>query len=369
MEIREIQSKTKWENFLESCQEKTFLHSFNWGEFQKRMGLKVWRLGIYGDDKLLATAQVLKIKAKRGTFLFVPHGPIIIQSQISNLKSQNDPEAERSVRYGASNSKFKIKILRALLDKLKALAEEEKASFIRIAPIWERNDENKKIFKNLGFGQAPIHIHPEVTWELDITPPEEKILMAMRKTTRYLIRRGLKNKDLKVSQSQNIKDLEIFNQIYQETAKHHKFIPFSFEYLKKEFEAFLPDNQVSLFLARYKKETIAGAVIVFWQGRAFYHHGASLKKYPKIPASYLIQWEAICQAKKRDCKLYNFWGIADISSKSSRSSRHPWAGLSLFKQGFGGYKKEYLRTQDYILSNKYWLNYLVEKLRKKKRGF
>ncbi|GAI33015.1 unnamed protein product, partial [marine sediment metagenome] len=35
------------------------------------------------------------------------------------------------------------------------------------------------------------------------------------------------------------------------------------------------------------------------------------------PASYLLQWEAIKEAKNRGCKLYNFWGIAEIESKKT----------------------------------------------------
>ena len=49
-------------------------------------------------------------------------------------------------------------------------------------------------------------------------------------------------------------------------------------------------------------------------------------------------------------------------------SRHPWAGLSLFKMGFGGYRKNYIKTQDFVLSSKYWLNFVIEKIRKHKRN-
>ena len=69
------------------------------------------------------------------------------------------------------------------------------------------------------------------------------------------------------------------------------------------------------------------------------------------------------QARKRGCKIYNFWGITPTDSP-----RHPWAGLTLFKKGFGGYKKEYVKTQDLPLSGQYWINYLVERIRRSKRG-
>jgi lipid II:glycine glycyltransferase (peptidoglycan interpeptide bridge formation enzyme) len=355
MEIKEIKDKKIWEEFLEKCKEKTFLQSWNWGEFQKLMGNKIWRLGIYENSKLktqnsklIGVALVIKISAKRGTFLFVPHGPII-KSQISNLKSQ---------------------ILKYLLEELKNLAKEEKCDFIRIAPILERNEENEKIFKELGFREAPIHIHPELTWELDITPSEENLLMGMRKTTRYLIRQAQKNKEIEIEEENNFEGIEKFNQIYRLTKERHGFVPFSLEYLKNEFLAFSRDNQISILLGKYKGEIVSGGVFVFWQNIGFYHHGASSQKYPKIPVSYLLLWEAIKKAKERGCEKFNFWGIAPLTNSKFQipNSKHPWAGLTLFKMGFGGYKKEYLKTQDFPLSLKYWFNFAVEKLRRKKRG-
>jgi lipid II:glycine glycyltransferase (peptidoglycan interpeptide bridge formation enzyme) len=266
----------------------------------------------------------------------------------------------------------KLEVLRNFLNELKKLAKEEKCDCIRIAPILERNEENERIFKELGFREAPIHVHPEITWELDISRPEDEILKGMRKTTRYLIRQALKNKEIEIFKSEKIEDLEEFNKIYQETARRHRFVPFSFDYLKNEFLAFKDDKQILIILGKYKGEVVSGGIFVFWQKIGFYHHGASSQKYPKIPASYLMIWEAIKEAKNRGCQKFNFWGIAPISSDfelpTSNLWKHPWAGLTLFKMGFGGEKKEYVKTQDFPISKKYWILYLVEKIRKKKRG-
>ncbi len=91
LQIKEINNKTTWENFLERVEEKTFLQSWNWGEFCREMGEKVWQWGIYGNEQgaanneqLIAVALVEKKTAKRGTFLLVPHGPVIKDS-LNNL--------------------------------------------------------------------------------------------------------------------------------------------------------------------------------------------------------------------------------------------------------------------------------------------
>ncbi|MDD2731764.1 MAG: peptidoglycan bridge formation glycyltransferase FemA/FemB family protein [Candidatus Pacebacteria bacterium] len=347
MEIKEITNKEVWEGFLVQCHQKTFLDSWYWGDFNEKEGNRIWRFGIYEDNNLSALFLLIKVEAKRGVFLFIPHGPVIKPSV---------------------SDKQRLEILEALVIKVKELAKEDNADFIRIAPIMERNERNNNMFRDLKFKEAPLHIHPETTWELDITKNEDDILKGMRKTTRYLIKQAEKNQDIEITKSQNIEDLKIFNEIYRETAKRHKFVPYSLGYLENEFNSFKEQNHIIIFLGKYKEKIVSSAVVIFWQNTAFYHQGASLEKYNKIPVSYLLQWNAIKEAKNRGCGIYNFWGIApDMEKKDMVRSRHPWAGLSLFKMGFGGYKKEYVKTQDFPVSSKYYLIYIFEKLRKLKR--
>jgi len=341
MKIEEIKNKDIWENFLAECGEKTFLQSWNWGEFNVARGDKIWRLGIYENNTLISVALVIRVRAKRGSFLIVPHAPVL--------------------RSSAGGQKFEI--LNALVGRLKTIATQEKVSFIRVSSIWERNKENIAVFEKLSFRDAPIHMHYELTWELDITPGEDELLANMRKTTRYLVRQAQKNSDIKISQSKDAGDMERFQELYQETVDRHHFVAFPPDYLRNEFSAFSRDDQISIFLGTYRGELVASVIAIFWQGIAFYHHGASSTKYPKAPVSYLLQWEVIKEAKRRGCKLYNLWGIAP-----NEDPRHPWAGLTLFKTGFGGIKKEYVKTQDLLFSWRYYITYAFERIRKMRRG-
>ncbi|MFH1181184.1 MAG: peptidoglycan bridge formation glycyltransferase FemA/FemB family protein [bacterium] len=332
MEIREIKNKEEWENFLLRCGEKTFLQSWNWGEFWQKEGNKIWRFGIYNNGEMLSVALAVKVVARRGTFLLVQHN---------------------------------VGISDVLLNELKKIGKEERCDFIRMAPLVERNEENIKIFKKLGFREAPMHANAyEATWKLDITSSEEELLKKMRKTTRYLIRQAQKNPDITIEKSADLAGIEIYQKLNKEVAKRQEFTPFSSEYIKKEFEVFTKDGQALWLFGKYKGEVAAGALVIFWSGIGFYHQAASLAKYSKLSAPYLLQWEAIKEAKKRGCKLYDFWGYVD----PVKNPKHPWAGPTLFKMGFGGQAYEYVKTQDYPLSKKYWLTYLFEKLRKTKRG-
>ena len=350
MEIKEIHpsadGKQEWEEFVLNCNQKSFLQSWSWGDFHESLGNKIWRFGIYENPsagsgqagELVAVALTIKINSRRGSFLLVPHGPVIARSELA--------------------------ILPVLLEKLKELAKQEKADFLRVCPIWERTNENTKLFKDLGFRTAPLHYHPESSWKLDITPSEDRLLGGMRKSTRYLIKQAQQNKDIEIVKSKDVQDLEVFYKIHNEVVKVQKFVPFSLEYLRKEFLAFLPDNQITLSFAKYKGQYIAASFEIFYSQIGFYHHAGLLPEFRKLPVSALLQWEAIKEAKKRGCKVYDFWGYAD----PVKNPKHPYAGPTLFKQGFGGYKDEYVKTQDFVISQKYWIHYIIELLRKLKRG-
>lgn len=330
-------SEKAWSVFLSGLKPHTFLQSWEWGDFNKKEGHKVFRLGIYENGYLKGVALTLKISARRGSFLFMPHGPI--------LEDESDLHG-----------------LLHLFNFLRDLAQREQCSFIRISPITKLTDASEEIFKDLGFRRAPTHMHSELNWILDISPSEADLLKEMRKTTRYSITKAQKDGVI-VETSSNPEDVKLFNSIYKSTVDRQNFTPFSLAYLEKEFKTFVKNNHALLFFAKYNGEVISTAMIIFEAGGAYYHHGASILKYPKITASYLLQWGIIKEAKRRGCSFYNFWGVAPEGKR-----KHPWAGLSLFKKGFGGYEEEYIPAMDLKLNRKYWLTYWIEKVRKIKRG-
>jgi lipid II:glycine glycyltransferase (peptidoglycan interpeptide bridge formation enzyme) len=341
MEVREIKEKNIWDEFISECRNRTFLQSFNWGECQKNGGEKIWRLGFFNGDVLVGAALVLKVSAKRGTFLLIQHGP--------SVKEES----------------FKKEVLEVLLIELRKIGEEEKADFIRMNPLWLRIKENQDILKELGFREAPMHASAyESTWKLNIEKTEEELLADMRKTTRYLLRQASKNQDIVISKSESPGDVQVYQKLNQEVAKRHGFVPFSLESVDKEFKAFAKDGEAMFFFGKYKGEVAAASLIIFWSGIGFYHQAASSSRYAKLSIPYLLQWEAILEARRRGCKLYDFWGYVD----PIKNPRHPWAGPTLFKMGFGGEGFEYVKTQDYPLTGRYKLIYIFEKLRKIKRG-
>ncbi len=337
-EVQVITDYSAWEAFIEKLKPHSFLHSWKWGEHYEETGSKIFRIGLYQGKTLIGIALLIKIQARRGSFLLCPHGPLIA-----------NPAHEEGA-------------LAALTEHCIRIGKDERCDFLRFCPLSPASQNSSAMYKRLGFRDAPIHMHPELAWILDITKSEDDLLREMRKTTRYLVKK-MERDGVLITQSNNSDDIEKFWPIYQATVERQHFTPFSKESLKKEFELFAKDDQAAFFFGKYRGEVVAAAIIIFYNGQAFYHHSGSIHKSKDINASYLLQWHVIQEAKRRGCTLYNLWGISP-----ENRPKHPWAGLSLFKKGFGGFAEAYLHAQDKPLTPKYALNYLIETTRRLRRG-
>lgn len=334
--VQIISERCEWEQLLEPWyHETTFLQAWSWGELHEQLGFKVMRFCYRASDDCVGLCQAILFTAKRGCFLLVPHGPLLNWRQSA--------------------------LVTDVFEHLKKVARHHNAVFLRVSPYLADSNSNRAIFHEHGFRSAPIHVHPEIMWTLDLTPTPDVLLKAMRKGTRYSILKAMRE-GVTVIQSTDPGTVVDFYPLFRETvARHPTFVPFTEGYIKQEMAAFTKHDEAVLFLGRYKTEVLAGALVIYHGDSAFYHQGASSQRFSKIPVAYAVQWAAIQKAKKRGCRFYNFWGIADDGPG------HPWSGITFFKQGFGGFETRLLPAQDAVLSPYYWLTYAIERVRRFRR--
>lgn len=339
MHISEIENKKVWEEFLNDPKIVYYplFQSWNWGAVQKRLGHRVWRVGVWQKKDLVAVCQIIEVKARRGHYFHLRHGPVL--------------------------KPFNPGVLDSLLDFVKNLAKKEGAAFVRLSPLVEKSLVPEDSLKKRNMISAPVHnMDAEICWVLDITKAPEELLKNMRKSHRYLIRQGFKIQDLRIKKTRDANDVEKFIPLYKHLSQRKHFVPH--RGVVEEFDVFSKEDAETLFLSFYKKKIISGALVAFVGSVAIYRHSASDDEYRFLPSMYLLLWEAILEAQKRGMKLFNFWGIAPRDNP-----KHPWAGLSLFKTGFGGEKKEFLHAQDIPLSRLYWKTYLIERVSTMLKGY
>ena len=327
-------NKITWEKMIDAVSPISLFQRWDWADVQKMSGVTVMRFGYFQGNSLIGIAQAAVVVAKRGNFLHVRHGPVIKNWNTTNGK--------------------------AILSHLKTIAREHACVCIRISPFIENNNKNENIFKTFGGLPAAIHaMDAEHAWVLDLAASEEQLLAAMRKTTRYEIRRALKV-GVSIEKTTDPASLSIFFDLYNTTAKRHGFV--EHQNIKEEFSVFAAAGHALHMIGRMNGKPIACAIILFVGSEAIYHHGASVAS--SVPASYLVQWEAIREAKKRGMVQYNFWGIAP-----TENPHHPWYGLTQFKKGFGGTTRTMIHAYDIPLSWAYWPFRAVEWMRKQYKGY
>lgn len=278
-----------------------FLQSEHWQKFQESTGKEVL---VFDEDnfKLRAFKHSLSIV---GNYFFVPRGPIISENIL-------DEELSKSLEQVIDN------------------CEEKKAGWLRIEPQTEAdlNKIKESINKKWTVKKSRKNHQPAQTTMLDLTKTEEELLAQMKQKTRYNIRLSEK-RGVKIERSKNLaQDIETFYRLAEETAQRDKIVIHSFSYYKKMITE-ISEEKIRLYLAKYENEIIGAIIVSFFGGTAVYLHGASSDLHRNTMANYLLQWEAIKDAKKFDCEKYDFGGI-----KISDEGNNSWQGITKFKLGF-----------------------------------
>jgi len=198
---------------------------------------------------------------------------------------------------------------------------------------------------------------PETTLLLDLNPNEAEILKQMKRKGRYNISLA-ERKGVTVKRAQSIDEQKefgtMFFQLLSETTQRDDFSAHDESYYQTMLRE-LPMSEI--FVAFYEGKPISAAICTFQKDRAIYYYGASSNTHREVMAPYLVQWEAIREAKKRGCKTYDFLGIAPENAPLD----HPWKGITEFKTKFGGTVVNYPPSQDLIFRPFWYSLYKVLK--------
>ena len=244
----------------------------------------------------------------------------------------------------------------------------------------------KNLFQELALKHVPHPYLPEYTIVLDLSLSEEALLTQMKRKGRYNIKLAekevrvekyvgneiIETKDA-VGKSSPMPALDQFYTLARETAKRDGFAV----HPKSYYEAMMKGlgKNVILYMGYMREEhgalaksasaALAGIIIVYGRETAVYYYGASSSTHRDLMAPYILQWEAIKDAKKAGKKEYDFMGTArPIGTSLPMRAPHalpdftnghrpdfengipaidiafdpkdPLRGVSEFKQKFGG---------------------------------
>ena len=398
MHLKPITDKKTWNNFitLDNFPFYSFLWSWEWLDFKEDFWFPTLRFWVYDkNDNLVWLFPLIKTKAKRWTYLFAPHSPLIaVKSNALQVNSEkwivknnfewwrNDRERWNSHAKLVSaskksnheiNSEWQIinssgfssasyfDVLEKITPQLKEIAQQEWASFIRLNPPVEATYQNYQNFKKLWFRNAPIHEHAEDTHLLDLTPSEEELFQNLKKKDRYLINRAIKEW-VQIRIDNKPDHIETLIKMHQQHSKKVWYVPFSEKYIKNLYKHFWDNIRTISTSYNWHVESIL--ITIKFNETTSYYIAASEITQKKFSPNYLAQRTAIKQAKQDWAKLYNFWWVSP-----DNNPKHPLHGVSDFKRKWGWYDFFLVHAQDLVVSPKYWVTWGIETLRRIKRGY
>lgn len=300
------------ERFVSNHPKGHFLQLPRWAEVKE---FWQWRgILVYKEETIVGTMSVLIRPLPVGlSFFYVPRGPVC---------DREDPVIMSALFRAAEGLAREQRAILLLMDPDERLDNQPFREIMDAAGFWERCSD--------GFG----NIQAQNVFRLPLAGrTEEEVLAGFCAKTRYNIRAGARKgvQLRKFYGSGEIPEevLEDFTALNRETGKRDHFTPRDKEYFRRILRSFGAD--VVLFMAYYEQIPIAGTIGMYAAGKAWYLYGASSEKHRKVMPNYMLQWEMIRHAIRKQCAFYDLRGVPGNPREDD-----PLYGLYMFKKKFGG---------------------------------
>lgn len=163
------------------------------------------------------------------------------------------------------------------------------------------------------------------TLRLSLSLSLRNIYAGFRKDARYCLRQALSAKHKVLKNNYD----DFYNIWKQANRIKHLWTP-----KKRDYQSLVKSFGKKCFCITI--DNLAGCLVLTHKGVAYYYYSGSLPEGKRKNIPYLVVWEAMKQAKKRGCKIWDFEGIYD-----ERWPNKGWKGFSHFKKSFGGTEVEF----------------------------
>lgn len=303
------------------------LQSWEWGEFRKKTGARVFRFGKFNGEQLISGFQ---LTLHQLPFLplyigYIPKGPL--------------PDAET-------------------IDFLTQFGKEHKCIFIKFEPN-VLNDSRFKIY-DLRLKLSPKPIFTKYSFLIDLIQTEDELLKNMSPKTRYNIRVAQKH-DVTVQEENTDEAFNRYLTLTAETTKRQGFYAHDenyhrlmWYYLNQPFDPTqgkqpTTDNLqpiAHLITARYQGKILVTWILFLFHNTLYYPYGASSSEHKEVMASNLMMWEAMRWGKQQGAKTFDLWGTPGPDPKPT----DPYFGFHRFKLGYGPKLVEFIGSYDLILN-------------------
>ena len=302
-----------WQALLGRVSSGDFLHDWTWAEVAAFDGQPQRRFVLEEDGELVALAAAQVRPMGLGTsFWYVPHGPIL---------DYTVPSAPNR--------------LTAMLEGLAGATREHGGMVVRLEPRVEADGAAAALFDGLA---TPVGQRLQVGQTRVVPLAEDELMLAAfdadtRWAVRRTIREGLDTRI--VAESGDTTAVDRLHDLVMATQRRAGFPLPALERYRTAWAALAGAGRACLVEGWWNDEILASGLLVVEGGQSFYLFAGSRRELagePKRYASYAVQWTMLREAQARGSRRHDLWGVAPAGAGPD----HRWAGVGLFKRGFGG---------------------------------
>jgi lipid II:glycine glycyltransferase (peptidoglycan interpeptide bridge formation enzyme) len=296
--------KDHYNRFVAQQPSGSFLQSWEWGMWQKKLGREPYRFLLEDGNRIVASLQVIKSPLPMGKYyLYLPYGPVV----------------EKNFKFQISNFKY---LLQELQQKFPG------AVFIRI-------ETKDRIEGLLSIAKKTTNIQPGKTLIIDLSKSEEQLLAEMHQKTRYNIKLAQRHGVQVVSEPLVVPGHGLYVKealdLITQTADRQDFQTFPRAYYEQFLDYFALQNsggdvKIYLYKALLDRELLTAAIMVDFGNTRTYLFGGSAAHHREAMAPHLLHFTAMLDAKRSGLNFYDFWGVETASGDQP--------GFVRFKMGF-----------------------------------
>ena len=346
IEFREVTNDQEWDKKVLSLPTYSFLNSSARYQYLNNSGSNTFRYCIYqGDNFIGIVAGNIGHSKLFGKFLECKHSPLV-QNSSKELWAE-------------------------IMSFCKALGRKNECFMVRLAPLVKEDSNLLDAYASENAVIAPIHnVDALISQYFDMNKSEEELRHDMTDSTRNNINKLSKNPDISIKIFDDDSQFEVFKNFHEQTKKIKGYVDRPAKLLLNELQIQVNNHMCYMIVGYFKDRPISiWQCTVFGKYMHIYQAGSDTEFREKnIRVTYLLFWEAVKLTKQLNCTVLDLFG--GMTPPLYTGDKHPWRGVSAFKESLGGEKVVYLHSRDLPLDTaKYWLYYLYSYVRTTLKGY
>src|SRR5260370_3338656 len=271
--IQEITDRAQWNGFLTSQPRGHLLQSYEWGELNRYLGGRMFRLGALENGRVIGammlTVSPVPAPGLRFNWLDCARGPTVACAACA--------------------------VLAALIESVQGIARAEHAVVLRLEPNIADDDPHMDewiaAYHELGFQTNPHAVHGRRSWVLDIRPDAEQLLANFKMTWRQNVRTA-ERKCVVIREAANEADFDAYYELLKITSERDAFFIHNRDYHREILRQFADQGDPVRDLAEDDREASGAKMLIRFGDACWVMFVPSSSNKPNLTPNSLLHYRS-----------------------------------------------------------------------------